>query len=116
VAVVQPGDEITLETRDGIDGQLTRESSHGDVGRLELGLGHPLTGPLHVEGAEPGGVLEVQLLSYETADLGVTAVIPGFGVLADLFPDPYLVKWEIRDGIARPSCPASPCREIRSPE
>jgi formamidase len=101
VAVVQPGDEITLETRDGIDGQLTRESSHGDVGRLELGLGHPLTGPLHVEGAEPGGVLEVQLLSYETADLGVTAVIPGFGVLADLFPDPYLVKWEIRDGIAR---------------
>ena len=101
VAVVRPGDEVTLETRDGIDGQLTRESSHDDVGRLDLGLGHPVTGPLHVEGAEPGRVLEVQLVSYETAGFGTTAVIPGFGFLADLFPDPYLVKWEIRDGKAR---------------
>jgi formamidase len=101
VAVVRPGEEITLETRDGIEGQLTRESSHADAGRLELGLGHPLTGPVRVEGAEPGGVLEVQLVSYETAGFGVTAVIPGFGMLADLFPDPYLVKWEIEDGIAR---------------
>jgi formamidase len=101
VAAVRPGDEVTLETRDGIDGQLTRESSHDDVGRLDLGLGHPLTGPLHVEGAEPGHSLEVQLVSYETADFGTTAVIPGFGMLADLFPDPYLVKWEIRDSTAR---------------
>jgi formamidase len=101
VAVVRAGDEITLETRDGIDGQLTRASSHVDAGRFELGLGHPLTGPVHVEGAEPGGVLEVQLISYETADFGVTAVIPGFGMLADLFPDPYVVKWEIGNGTAR---------------
>jgi formamidase len=101
VAVVRAGDEVTLETRDGLDGQLTRESSHDDVGRVQLGLGHPLTGPLHIEGAEPGRVLEVQLVSYETADFGTTAVIPGFGMLADLFPDPYLVKWEIRDGTAR---------------
>ena len=101
VATVRPGEEITLETRDGLGDQLTRESSHSDAGRLELGLGHPLTGPVRIEGAEAGGVLEVQLLSYETADFGVTAVIPGFGMLADLFPDPYLVKWEIADGIAR---------------
>jgi formamidase len=101
VAVVRPGDEITLETRDGIDGQLTRESSHEDVLRVELGLGHPLTGPVLVEGAEAGGVLEVQFVSYETADFGVTAVIPGFGMLADLFPDPYVVKWEIGNGVAR---------------
>jgi formamidase len=101
VAVVRPGDEITLETRDGIDGQLTRESSHKDVLRIELGLGHPLTGPVLVEGAEAGGVLEVQFVSYETADFGVTAVIPGFGMLADLFPDPYVVKWEIGNGDAR---------------
>ena len=101
VAFVRPGEEVTLETRDGIDGQLTRESLHDDVGRLELGLGHPLTGPLQVEGADPGRVLEVQLVSYETADFGTTAVIPGFGFLADLFPDPYLVKWEIQDGKAR---------------
>jgi formamidase len=101
VASIQVGEEITLETRDGLDGQLTRASVHEDAGRLNLGLGHPLTGPIYVEGARPGDLLEVELLAYEPPDFGVTAVIPGFGFLADLFADPYLVKWEIRDGSAR---------------
>ena len=54
-----------------------------------------------VEGAEPGDLLAVEILGYETADFGPTASIPGFGFLADLFPEPFLVKWEIADGIAR---------------
>jgi len=101
VASVAPGEELTLVTRDGIDGQLTPESTHADILDLDLGLGHPLTGPVFVEGAEPGDVLAVELTAYETADFGVTAVIPGFGFLSDLFTDPYLVKWEIGGGVAR---------------
>jgi formamidase len=101
VAELDPGEEIRLETEDGLGGQFTRESTHADVGRANLGLGHPLTGPVYVRGAEPGQVLEVELLAYESADFGTTAVIPGFGFLADLFPDPYLVKWEIAGGLAR---------------
>jgi formamidase len=95
------GEELRLECEDGLAGQLTRESMHADAGRLDLGLGHPLAGPVYVEGAEPGDVLEVEFVSYEPADFGVTAVIPGFGFLADLFPEPYLVKWDIDDGLAR---------------
>ncbi len=64
VASVAPGEEVTFETRDGLDGQLTRASTHADVARLDLGRGHPLTGPVYVEGAEPGDVLEVELLAY----------------------------------------------------
>ncbi len=101
VAEVAPGEELRLETEEGLAGQLTRESTHADAGRLHLGLGHPLSGPVYVTGAKPGDVLEVELLSYESADFGTTAVLPGFGFLADLFPDPYLVKWEIAGGIAR---------------
>jgi formamidase len=101
VARVTPGDELTLETRDGIDGQLTPASTHADAATLDLGLGHPLTGPVHVEGAEPGDVLEVELLAYDTADFGVTAVIPGFGFLADVFTEPFLVKWRVENGTAR---------------
>jgi formamidase len=100
VATVTPGLELTLETEDGLAGQLGRDSSHEDAGSLDLGLGHPLAGPVRVEGAEPGDLLEVEFLAYRTADFGVTAVIPGFGYLADLFPDPYLVKWEIEGGHA----------------
>lgn len=101
VASIRPGEEITLETRDGLDGQLTRSSSHEDAGRLDLGLGHPLTGPVYVEGAEPGDTVDIELLAYETADFAVTAVIPGFGYLADAFPEPYVVKWEIAGETAR---------------
>jgi formamidase len=100
-ARIVEGEELRLECEDGLAGQLTRESMHADAGRLDLGLGHPLAGPVYVEGAEPGDVLEVEFVSYEPADFGVTAVIPGFGFLADLFPEPYLVKWDIDDGLAR---------------
>jgi formamidase len=103
VASVRPGEEITLETRDGLDGQLTRDSSHADALALDLGLGHPLTGPVYVEGAEPGDVLDIEFLAFDTADFGVTAVIPGFGFLADLYTDPFLVPWEIAGGKARSS-------------
>ena len=100
IASVAPGDEIRLGTEEGLAGQLTRESTHADAGRLNLGLGHPLSGPVYVEGAEPGQTLKVEFVSYESADFGVTAVIPGFGFLADLFTEPYVVKWDIADGIA----------------
>jgi formamidase len=101
VAEVGPGEELRLETEDGVCGLLTRASTHADVGTMELGGAHPLAGPIFVRGAEPGDTLEVELVAYETADFGVTPVIPGFGFLADVFTDPYLVKWEITDGVAR---------------
>jgi len=101
VATVQPGEEITLETRDGLDGQVPRGSSLADVVTLDLGLGHPLTGPVYVEGATPGDVVDIELVGYEPADFGMTPVIPGFGFLADELTDPYLVTWEIADGEAR---------------
>ena len=100
IAAIAPGEEIRLETEEGLAAQLTRESTHADAGKLNLGLGHPLSGPVYVEGAEPGQTLEVEFVSYESAEFGVTAVIPGFGFLADLFTEPYVVKWDIADGIA----------------
>jgi len=98
---VESGDELTLETEDGLAGQLTRESTHSDCTTIDRGLGHPLAGPVEVAGAEPGDVLEVQFLDYRSADFGVTAVFPGFGFLADRFADPFLVKWEIAGDVAR---------------
>jgi len=59
VAEVAPGDEIRLETDEGLAGQLTRDSTHADAGRMHLGLGHPLSGPVYVSGAKPGDVLQV---------------------------------------------------------
>jgi formamidase len=112
IAEVDAGEEVRLAAEDGLGGQLTRSSTHADAGTLNLGLGHPLSGPVYVRGAEPGDVLEVQFVDYETDDFGTTAVIPGFGYLADLFPEPYLVKWELDGGVAR----AEELRGVAVPE
>jgi formamidase len=101
VVTVAAGEELTLAAEDGLAGQLTRESTHADCATLDLGLGHPLAGPVEVIGAKPGDVLEIEFLEYRSAGFGVTAVIPGFGFLADRFTDPFLVKWEIEDDVAR---------------
>src|SRR4051794_36202177 len=100
IARCEPGAEVTFELRDSRDGQLGRQSTHADLLAIEPTT-HPLTGPLYVAGAEPGDVLEVDFLSYETDDFARTAIWPGSGVLGDLFSDPYLVTWELGDGVAR---------------
>ena len=101
IARVVPGDEITLETRDGLDGQLDRSSIAADLAAVRFGRSHPLTGPVFVEGAEPGDLLEIEILGYEVPDYGTTAFLPGLGFLPDVFPEPYLVVWELADGFAR---------------
>ena len=48
---------------------------------------HPMTGPIYVEGAEPGDVLEVQILGFEFLHpFGVSYFLPGSGTLPDDFP------------------------------
>ncbi|MDX6540195.1 MAG: formamidase, partial [Gaiellales bacterium] len=97
---VDAGDEIVVDCRDGLDGQITPASLDADIGEIDFRRGHPLTGPIAVRGAEPGDVLKVEILSVETDGFGSTAVIPGFGLLGDLFAEPYLVTWGLLDGVA----------------
>ena len=48
---------------------------------------HPMTGPIYVEGAQPGDSLEVHINSFEFLHpYGVTAFAPGGGTLPDEFP------------------------------
>src|ERR1700754_1823953 len=54
------------------------------------GLGvHVLTGPIYIEGAQPGDALEVRVLDLELrVPYGVNNTGPGSGVLPDLVPQP----------------------------
>src|SRR5579859_75421 len=95
-----PGDEVIMETRDALDGQLTPEATVTEVGQVDLGVVHPLTGPVFVAGAQPGDLLEVEILEVAPEPFGFTCQIPGFGFLADVFTEPYLVRWRIEKGFA----------------
>lgn len=92
---VSSGAVIEVFTEEATDGQLTFGSSVEDLSKLSFDLIHPLTGPVYVEGAAPGDILEVKLHKIEVGEWGWTAIIPGFGFLADEFTDPYLKTFSI---------------------
>jgi acetamidase/formamidase len=56
---------------------------------------HALTGPVAVDGAEPGDALEIEVLEFRHQGWAWTSVIPGMGLLGDEFAEPYLHFWEL---------------------
>ena len=87
---VEPDTEIEFGIVDASGGQLTESSTEEDVATLDFGRVNPVTGPVWLEGAEPGDALEIEILDFGESGWGWTAVIPGFGLLADDFTDPFL--------------------------
>ena len=97
---IDPGDTVVFQTRDAADGFYSRASTSADVLNRGPFRGHPLTGPVHVRGAEPGDVLVVEILDMKpAADFGWTASRPGRGLLPESdFSKPYLQIWDLSDG------------------
>jgi formamidase len=109
---VDPGDEVWLDALDALDGQITWNSRATDAASWDLDAAHALTGPVWVNGAEEGDLLEVQLVEIKASDFGWTAQLPGLGFVRDLFPEPYLVRWQLSRGYAEsPDLPG-----VRIPE
>jgi acetamidase/formamidase len=87
---VESGDALELHVRDASDEQIGADSGVEDVAKLDFSHVNPVSGPIFVRGARPGDVLAVELLEFEPQGWGWTAIIPGFGLLADEYPDPWL--------------------------
>ena len=102
----EPGDEVILETRDAFDGQFGPGVSLDAVAGVNLDRLHPLTGPVYIEGAEPGDLLDIEIVDIEPASYGYTAQVPGFGFLRDEFPDPFKVDWDSRRRVGHLRRPA----------
>src|SRR5437762_6741284 len=100
VAEIGEGDEIALETRDALDGQIKPGMTAADLAAIEAGVVHPLTGPVFVKGAMPGDMLEIEFTDIIAHPFAFSAIIPGLGFLRDVINEPFLVHWQIRDGWA----------------
>jgi len=92
---IASGDEVVLDTIDALDCQIQPNHTVVDSGAWDLNAAHPLTGPIWIEGAAPGDLLQVELLDIDPGKTGWTAQLPGFGFLRDLYPEPHLVRWRI---------------------
>src|SRR4051794_40687303 len=87
---VRPGEEIQLLCRDALDiGDQARTLTPDGSMTLDLGRIHPLTGPVAVEDAEPGDVLEVEILDVSPiVDFGYVTVSPALGMFGSVRPEP----------------------------
>src|SRR5204863_466374 len=65
--------------------------------QLDFNRLYPLGGPVFVKGAQPGDVLEVDIIDLRPGAWGWTGMIPGLGLLAADFPDPYIRYFDLGD-------------------
>ena len=90
---VSPGETVEIGTVDSSGGQLSPDSTVNDLATLSFDKVNPVTGPIFIEGAAPGDAVALTFQDLKPSGWGWTANIPGFGLLADQFPDPALHIW-----------------------
>lgn len=98
VATIQSGETVSFDLLDAACGQIVAESTVEAIRNLDFSRVDQVNGPIYVEGAAPGDTLEVEFLDLQPAEWGWTALIPGFGLLADEFPEPALKIWKLEGG------------------
>ena len=88
---------MTFDCLDASNGQIRSTSiSPKDISSLDFSQLDQVNGPIYVEDAQPGDTLQIDVLNIEISeDWGWTALIPGFGLLADEFPEPEIRIWKI---------------------
>jgi formamidase len=110
---VRPGSDIRIECREWTDAQIGNNDSANDVRDVQLDGCHMLSGPVAVEGAEPGDLLVVDILDLgpvpqQTGDApgqgwgytGIFAKQNGGGFLTDYYPDAYKAIWDFHGQVA----------------
>ncbi len=90
VARVKSGETFVVETLDAFGNMAT--SADVDIKKVADQWGpNPCTGPIYVEGAEPGDALAVTIDAIKlTRDFGVSAILPRFGGLTSTALTPTL--------------------------
>jgi acetamidase/formamidase len=103
VMKIDPGDTVEFDTIDAGGGQINKHSTVADISTFDFNKLNPTFGPVYIDGAEPGDAIEITIQDIKIADWGWTANIPGFGLLADRFPDPALYIWDLATSSNRAS-------------
>src|SRR5579863_9744952 len=90
---VASGDLVHYELRMAAHEQV---SEGGGVVEFDFATLYHLSGPVWVEGAVPGDTLRIDVLSLEPGDWGWAAVLPGNGLLAEDFTEPWVGSFDLR--------------------
>jgi formamidase len=101
VARVKEGELFRVECVDWTGGQIKNDDCADDVKNVDLSQVHYLSGPIAVEGAQPGDLLKVELSNLgclEGDEWGFTGTFHkdnGGGFLTDHYPQATKACWDI---------------------
>lgn len=98
IAEVEPNTTVSYQITEASGGQFTKHSTAQDVANLDFGKVNPVAGPIYIKGAQPGDTLEVEILDFSQMEWGWTALIPGFGLLANDFKNPAIKTYDLTKG------------------
>ena len=90
ILTINSGEVVEISTEEATDGQLTVDSDASDLMNLSFEPIHPPTGPIYINDAQSGDVIAVPIHKIEIGEWGWTAILLGFGFLADEYTEPYL--------------------------
>ena len=94
IIYVKSGETIQVDTVDSSGSQLSEKSTIDDVVNLDFSKVNPVTGPIYIEGAEKDDIIEIELIDFISSGWGWTAIIPGFGLLNEVFEKADLHLWK----------------------
>jgi acetamidase/formamidase len=103
---IAPGEAVHLDTLDATGGQVRPGDPAERMTEIDTTRIHALTGPIAIDGAEPGDVLEVQILEVAHKGWAWSSVLPGLGFLDQRFTGPSLFHWDLEAEITRSLAPA----------
>src|SRR6201987_2186981 len=98
---IAPGDTVHLECVDSSGAQVRPGMTLAEFLNIDRGRIHALIGPVFVEDAQPGDVLQVDVLEVAHKGWGWSSVIAGLGFLKHRFADPYLFHWPLETEVSR---------------
>lgn len=103
---VTPGDVVRLECVDSSGAQVNASTTLDEYLKIDRDRIHTLTGPIFVEGAEVGDVLQVDVLEVAHKGWGWTSVVSGLGFLKQRFAEPFFFVWKMEGDISKSIAPA----------
>ncbi len=103
---IQPGDTVHLECVDASGAQVNPKTTLSEFLAIDRQRIHALTGPIYVERAEPGDVLQIDVLKVAHRGWGWSSVIAGLGFLKERFAEPFLFHWKLEGTVSRSLAPA----------
>jgi acetamidase/formamidase len=103
---VASGDTVHMECVDSSGAQVHPSMTLAEYLKIDRDRIHALTGPIFVEGAEPGDVLQVDVLEVAHKGWGWTSVVSGLGFLKQRFSEPFLFIWKLDGEVSKSIAPA----------